>query len=78
MRSGSPRREHPGSYGRGSDRSGARGAWLIDPAFQAAERWSDGAWQPVRETRLQAAGSQVYLDLQWLLDWLWTKLGPQG
>jgi len=53
---------------------GVENIWLLDPERRTAERWQAGSWLLVREDRLEAAGSPVYLDLAWL----WKKLRPQG
>ena len=47
--------------------------WLLDPKNKTADRWIQGSWRPVPETRLYAGDSPIYLDLEWL----WSELNPQ-
>ena len=45
---------------------GVRNIWLLDPEARTAEIWRTGAWHLAQNASLQAVGSPIYLDLQWL------------
>ncbi len=49
---------------------GVQNVWLIDEDARTAEIWRNGAWHLADSAKLQALGSPVYLDL----DWLWAQL----
>ncbi len=48
---------------------GTANVWLIDPAERTIALWDGLTWQPFQDERLQASGTEAYLDL----GSLWTE-----
>jgi Uma2 family endonuclease len=45
---------------------GTENIWLIDPGEKSVSIWDGQTWQPFVGERVQAVGSEAYLDLTWL------------
>jgi Uma2 family endonuclease len=45
---------------------GTENIWLIDPAERTIRVWDGLTWQPFQGDKLQAAGTDAYLDPAWL------------
>ncbi len=45
---------------------GTQNIWLIDPDEKSVAVWDGQTWQPFAGERLQAIGTEAYLDLTWL------------
>ena len=48
---------------------GTENIWLIDPAEKTIALWDGLTWQPFLGERVQAVGTEAFLDLAWL----WTE-----
>ena len=45
---------------------GTENIWLIDPAEKTIALWDGMTWQPFQGDKLEAAGTEAYLDPAWL------------
>jgi Uma2 family endonuclease len=45
---------------------GTQNIWLIDPSEKSVAVWDGQTWQPFAGERLEAVGTEAYLDLTWL------------
>jgi Uma2 family endonuclease len=45
---------------------GTENIWLIDPSDRTIRVWDGLTWQPFQGDKLQAAGTEAYLDPAWL------------